>query len=455
MPSLALGVFTDRVLAPTAGLVDEERLAGALEALEFEGKHGTVAAIPWDGEYPRIYAVGLGDEVDTEALRSAAGSLGAAAKGPVVSVLHLVDVDEADRAVVEGFRLGAYRFDRYKTGDNPEPATVTLHDAPAPADALILSDAVMWARDLVNEPPVDQPPAVIAERMEAIAADLELEISVLGMDELREGGFGGLLGVNAGSMNPARLVEITYAPETATKTLALVGKGIIFDSGGLSLKPAASMETMKDDMAGAAAVLAAVQAIARMGLNVRVIAIVCLTENMPSGSATRPGDILTARNGKTIEVLNTDAEGRLVLADGLSLAVEREPDVVIDIATLTGAQRVALGNHIAAVLGTDEAVEAVEAAADAAGERVWRLPLPADYRKLIDSTNADMKNTGGRYGGTIAAALLLKEFVGDTPWAHLDIAGPAWSEDASGYRLKNATGFGVRTLVEVARDLAT
>jgi leucyl aminopeptidase len=176
---------------------------------------------------------------------------------------------------------------------------------------------------------------------------------------------------------------------------------------------------------------------------------------MPSGNATRPGDILKARNGKTIEVLNTDAEGRLVLADGLSLAVEREPDLVVDVATLTGAQRVALGNHIAAVLGTDDAVELVEAAADAAGERVWRLPLPADYRKLIDSSIADMKNTGGRYGGTIAAALLLQEFVGDTPWAHLDIAGPAWAEDAAGYRQKNATGFGVRTLVELARALET
>ncbi len=453
MPSLALGVFADRVLAPTAGLIDEDRLDAALEAIEFEGKAGSVASIPWDGDFGRLYVVGLGEELHTEGLRSAAGSLGVAAKGEVVTTLHLLDVDEAARAVVEGFRLGAYRYDRYKTGDNPESATLVLHDAETPEEAVTISDAVMWCRDLVNEPPGDQPPADIADRMVAIAEDLGLEISVLGLEELKAGGFGGLVGVNAGSANPARLVEVTYSPEGANKTLAIVGKGIVFDSGGLSIKPAASMETMKSDMAGAAAAMAAVQAIARMGVKVKVISIVCLTENMPSGSATRPGDILKARNGKTIEVLNTDAEGRLVLADGLSLAVEREPDLVVDIATLTGAQRVALGNHIAAVLGSDDAVGMVEAAADAAGERVWRLPLPADYRKLIDSTIADMKNTGGRYGGTIAAALLLQEFVGDTPWAHLDIAGPAWSEDAAGYRQKNATGFGVRTLVELARAL--
>lgn len=455
MSSLAIGVFSDSILAPTAGLADEETLLAALAAIEFDGKHGSVDSIPWEGEFSRVYAVGLGEELDTESLRMAAGSLGVAAKGDVVTTLHLIDVDEAARAVVEGFALGAYRFDRYKTGDNPTPATLTLHGAEAPAEATVIADAVKWARDLVNEPPMDQPPADIADRVVAFADELGLAVSVLGLDELKEGGFGGLLGVNAGSFNPARLVEVTHTPEEYDKTLAIVGKGIVFDSGGLSLKPAASMETMKSDMAGAAAVLGAVQAIARLGLAVKVIGIVCLTENMPSGSATRPGDILTARNGKTIEVLNTDAEGRLVLADGLSLAVEREPDLVVDIATLTGAQSVALGRQIAALLGTDDAVELVSSAAEAAGERVWRLPLAPDYRKLIDSTVADMKNTGGKYAGVIAAALLLKEFVGDVPWAHLDIAGPAWSEDAAGYRQKNATGFGVRTLVELARSLTS
>jgi leucyl aminopeptidase len=212
---------------------------------------------------------------------------------------------------------------------------------------------------------------------------------------------------------------------------------------------------MKTDMSGAAAVFGAMQVIARLGLPVRVLAIAPLAENMPSGSALRPGDVLTPRNGKTIEVLNTDAEGRLVLADGLSLAAEEEPDLIVDIATLTGACKVALGDKIAGVMGTDDAVEQVTSAADLAGERVWRLPLPDDYRKDIDSEVADMKNTGGKLGGAITAALLLKEFVGDVPWAHLDIAGPARSTEVNHYLGKGGTGFGVRTLVELVRQLAT
>ncbi len=454
MSSLAIGAFSDLVLAPHADLIDEDVVLADLEAVGFDGKMGSVATLPGFGEWDRLYAVGLGAEVSTEDLRHAAGFLALSAKGGVVTTLHLVDVEESARAVVEGFAFGAYSFDRFKSADPKATPTLTLHDAEAPEGVDAVIDAVLWARDLVNEPPAYQPPAAVADRMVAIAEELGIEISVLGVPELEEGGFGGLLGVNAGSVNPARLVEMTYAPEGATKTLAIVGKGIIFDSGGLSLKPAASMETMKSDMAGAAATLAAIQAIATLGLPVKVIAIACLTENMPSGSATRPGDVLTARNGKTIEVLNTDAEGRLVLADGLSLAVEREADLIVDLATLTGAQKVALGNHIAAVLGTEDAVQAVLEAADAAGERAWQLPLPDDYRKLIDSPIADMKNTGGRYGGVMTAAHLLKEFVADVPWAHMDIAGPAWSDDAFGYRHKQATGYGVRTLVELARAMS-
>ncbi|MBI5156516.1 MAG: leucyl aminopeptidase, partial [Acidimicrobiia bacterium] len=236
--------------------------------------------------------------------------------------------------------------------------------------------------------------------------------------------------------------------------LAVVGKGIVFDSGGLSLKPADSMETMKTDMSGAAAVFASMQAIAALRLPVRVLGIAPLTENMPGGSALRPGDVLEIRNGKTIEVLNTDAEGRLVLADGLSLAAEQRPDLIVDIATLTGAISIALGEKIAGLFGTESAVNRVAEAAEAAGERVWRMPLPADYRKNIDSDVADMKNTGPRYGGAINAALLLKEFVGDIPWAHLDIAGPARAAEAEHYVPKGGTGFGVRTLVELARRMS-
>jgi leucyl aminopeptidase len=449
MTAIAIGVFSDRVLGPTGDL-DRDAVSAALDAIDFDPSHGSVAAIPWSGDHARLYAVGLGDELTPELLRQAAGALGRAAKGEVVSLLGEVDVDEAERAAAEGFSLGAYRYTRYKSADQPDPPVLV----DAPVDPLM--EAVSWTRDLVNETPTDQSPEDIAGRMAAIGVELGIDIEVLGMDELRSGGFGGVLGVNAGSVREARLVVARYRPEGATKHLALVGKGIVFDTGGLSLKPPKSMDWMKVDMAGAAAVLGAVQAIARLGLAVDVTAITPLTENMPSGSATKPGDVLTIRNGKTIEVLNTDAEGRLILADGLSLAVEDEPDMVIDVATLTGACKVALGAGFAGLFSNDDAVtEAVSAAADAAGERVWPMPLPADYRPQIDSDIADMQNTGKTmYGGAITAALLLAEFVGGTPWAHLDIAGPAWATEVAGYTHKGGTGFGVRTLVELARSMA-
>jgi len=237
--------------------------------------------------------------------------------------------------------------------------------------------------------------------------------------------------------------------------VVLVGKGIVFDSGGLSLKPPAAMETMKTDMSGAAAVFGAMEAIARLALPVKVVAITPLTENMPGGAALRPGDVLRARNGKTIEVLNTDAEGRLVLADGLSLAVEEEPDLIVDIATLTGACKVALGPNIGGLLGNDDdAIAAVTAAAARSGENVWTLPLEREYAPLIESPIADVKNTGGRFGGAITASLFLSNFVGDVPWVHLDIAGPARADKAEHYVPKGATGFGVRTMVALAEDMA-
>ena len=258
-----------------------------------------------------------------------------------------------------------------------------------------------------------------------------------------------------GSTQPPRLVRVDYAPDDPVEIdgrvphLALVGKGITFDSGGLSLKTAAGMETMKTDMGGAAAVLGAVDAAAALGARIRITAITPLTENMPGGSAIKPGDVLTTRSGKTIEVLNTDAEGRLVLSDGLTLAVESVPDAVIDLATLTGAAVVALGKEIAGLLGNDETLlAAVHEAGSRAGEPNWILPMPDDYRSHIDSDVADMRNVG-RPGqaGSIAAAMLLREFVGDVPWAHLDIAGPARTDEAGRYLAKGGTGFGVRTLV--------
>jgi leucyl aminopeptidase len=292
---------------------------------------------------------------------------------------------------------------------------------------------------------------VIAERA-AAAMPGSVAVEIIDEVEAAERGFGGLLAVNAGSDQPARMLVLRYAPDGAQRSIALVGKGIVFDSGGLSIKAANMMEEMKTDMAGAAAVIGAVKAIAELGLAVGVVGITPLTENLTGGSAQRPGDVLRAYNGKTIEVLNTDAEGRLVLADGLALAAEMEPDLIVDVATLTGASKVALGASIAALFGNDEgAIADVEAAAAFAGEKVWRMPLEAEYRSAIDSTIADMKNTGDRYGGAIHAALLLNEFVADRPWAHLDIAGPARAAKADHYITPGGTGFGVRTLVALAR----
>jgi len=320
------------------------------------------------------------------------------------------------------------------------------------ADAVIVADAVSLARDLINRPAWDKPPAAIAD----IALGLSADVSVKVYDKtgIEEAGFGGLIAVNLGADRPARMVVMTYSPQDADKTVVFVGKGIVFDSGGLSIKPASGMEAMKTDMAGAAAVMAAVKAIAELKLSVNVVGITPLTENLTGGSALKPGDVMRAYNGKTIEVLNTDAEGRLVLADGLALGIESEPDLIIDIATLTGACKVALGNSIAGLFAsTDEAAAIVAAAAESAGGKVWRLPLEPEYRSLIESDIADMKNIAGRWGGAITAALILAEFVGDTPWVHLDIAGPGRSEKSEHYISTGGTGFGVRTLIEVARSL--
>ena len=298
------------------------------------------------------------------------------------------------------------------------------------------------ARDLVNEPAAAKAPAVLASIAERIADNHGLEIRVYDEAEIETEGFGGLRGVSLGADNPPRMVVLRHSPAAATRTVVFVGKGIVFDSGGLSIKSAAGMETMKTDMSGAAAVFGALRAIAQLALPVNVVGIAPLTENMTGGSAQRPGDVITARNGKTIEVLNTDAEGRLVLADGLSLAAEEEPDLIVDVATLTGASVVALGPKIASLFASDDDVAAmVMAAANRGGERLWQMPLEAEYRPFIDSDVADLRNTSTeRFGGAITAALLLSEFVGETPWAHLDIAGPARASSARALHHKGRNG---------------
>ncbi len=464
--ALVVPVLTDLTWGPGAAWAVEQLgdwVPDYLEGEGFTGKSGDLSILPGgDTSYGSVVFVGLGDEVDAEALRRGAGNAAGAASRQerVVTTLHEVGVDNAAEYVTMGFLLGQYRFDKYLSEPKPVATTelVLAGGAGTEGDMArggVIAEAVAMARDLVNEPAAAKAPTVMADIARGIADEHGLDYVVFTENDLAAERLGGLAAVSAGAATPPRLVILRYGPEVATRKLVIVGKGIVFDSGGLSLKPPAGMETMKTDMSGAAAVFGAMQAIASLGLEVEVVGITPLTENMPGGAAQRPGDVMQARNGKTIEVLNTDAEGRLVLADGLSIAVEEEPDLIVDIATLTGSCMVALGPLIAGLWSNDdEAAVAVESAARNAGEKVWRMPLEQEYRSHIESSIADMKNTAERYGSAIAAALLLEAFVDDQPWVHLDIAGPARASKAEHYLLKGGTGFGVRTLVEVAAGMA-
>jgi leucyl aminopeptidase len=377
----------------------------------------------------------------------------------VAAAAGVVDTAAVGQSVAEGAALASYRFTRYKADPKPcliENVTVVGEGAAVAAGVergTRVARAVAFARDLINEPAGVLTPERLAEMASEVAErEGGLALTVLDESAIVAERLGGLLGVAAGSTQPPRLIEMVYEPpDGARGTVALVGKGITFDSGGLSIKTAEGMETMKTDMSGGAAVLAAMSTLPAVAPPVKVVGIVPATENMPGGSATKPGDVLRIRNGKTVEVLNTDAEGRLVLADGLSLAVEAEVDAILDLATLTGACKVALGTRIAGLMGNHEGWTAqVRAAAERAGEAVWPLPLPAEYRPSLESNVADLKNvSAGRFGGALTAGLFLREFVGTVPWAHLDIAGPARSEDDDGYLTKGGTGFGVRTIVEL------
>ncbi|WP_420613644.1 leucyl aminopeptidase [Candidatus Spongiisocius sp.] len=431
----------------------------ALERVGFKGDAGQSYSFDTGSESPHtVVALGVGEDPGSDTLRRAAGILGRKASKEA-SVAMTLAVEGQAAPLVEGFLLSQYSYDRFRS--KPEPArtdSLLLVGAGERSDCeagAVVADAVSWARDLVNTPARDKAPLEIQRRVAEMAERSGLRLETHDVPDLEEGGFGGLLGVAAGSDRDPCLVELWYEPEGAETFVALVGKGITFDSGGLSIKPAQAMATMKTDMSGAAAVVGAMQAIARLRLPVKVLGLAPLTDNMPGSRATKPGDVLTTRNGKTIEVLNTDAEGRLILADALAYAVEHGPDLMVDLATLTGACKVALGDTIAGVMGNDDSlIDRIEKAGEQAGERVWRLPLPEEYRRQLDTPMADMKNIGGRWGGALTAALLLQEFVGDVPWAHLDIAGPArWTRNEH-YQSKGGSGFGVRTLVELVADLA-
>jgi leucyl aminopeptidase len=452
-------------------------LASTLAALGATGEAGEVTKIATGGRLaaPLIVAVGIGADgdapVEPEVLRRAAGAAlravgsprggGQAQQRRIAIALPARGQAEAE-AVALGALLGGYTFGRYRSEPAGQAALTLVangsHTAETVRRAEVLAAAVTLARDLVNTGPSDLVPATFAARAGQVAAEAGIGITVLDEQALAEGGYGGIIGVGQGSVHPPRLVRLEYAPPGASKALVLAGKGITFDSGGLSLKPAKAMETMKSDMGGAAAVLAAMQAISALGLPVRVVGYLPLAENMPSGTAQRPSDVLTMYGGTTVEVLNTDAEGRLVLADALARSASDSPDVLVDVATLTGAQVVSLGPRVAGVMANDDALrDAVVDAAGRAGEAMWPMPLPDELRKGLESSVADLTNVApDRYGGMLVAGLFLREFVPlGVRWAHLDIAGPAYNEGPPhGYTPKGGTGAATRTLVQIAQDMA-
>ncbi|NUW31431.1 leucyl aminopeptidase [Nonomuraea sp. SMC257] len=447
------------------------KLAASLTAAGFAGKPGEIAKVPTFGAItaPLLVAVGLGDKNDAETLRRAAGAAARSLAGTARAAIALPAGSAADaEAVALGALLGAYGFSRYRTGaDAKEPVAELDVLSPLGGEeaagiterATALAESVSLVRDLVNTPPSDLWPAKFAEIAEQAAAKAGLSVEVLDEKQLKDGGYGGLIGVGQGSANPPRLVRLSYTHPEAAKTLAFVGKGITFDSGGLSLKPSASMDWMKSDMGGAAAVFGAVLGIARLGVPVNAVGYLCLAENLPSGTAQRPSDVIHSYSGKTVEVLDTDAEGRLVLMDGLARAAEDSPDLIVDVATLTGAQIVALGWRTAGVMSNDDAVrELVVEAATAAGEGAWGMPLPEELRKGLDSPIADLANLHPeRWGGMLTAGIFLKEFVPDgVRWAHIDMAGPAFNKgEPYGYIPKGGTGAITRTLIGLAERHAS
>ena len=444
-------------------------LTDLLVVLGARGKADEVIKVPTRGAIsaPLLVATGLGEvngQPSSEQVRRAAGAATRALSGTSRAITTLSRIDLA--AAAEGSALGCYRFTAYRSsnGDGPlEQVDLSVSSAPdaganrSLATAAAIAESVMAARDLVNTPPNDLYPASFADRAVRLAEAAGLHAEVLDEKELLREGYGGILGVGGGSSRPPRLVRLHHAPVAPKAKVALVGKGITFDTGGISIKPAAKMEEMTMDMAGAAAVVVTTVLAARLELPVEVIATVPMAENMPSATAYRPGDVLTMYGGTTVEVINTDAEGRLILADALVRAAQDGPDYLIDTATLTGAQIVALGKRTPGIMGTPEFRDRVTAISQQVGENGWAMPLPEHLRSDLDSKLADIANVAEhRWGGMLAAGVFLSEFVPDgIPWAHLDIAGPAYNTGSPwGYTGKGGTGVPVRTLAAVLADIA-
>ena len=451
------------------------RLSELAAAVGAKHTDGTTRTLPAAGGGPRVIVVGVGSNSPTpEDLRRAAGAgvrqSRSLAESADVAVAVSLGADEPEtlQAVAEGALLGSYEYAPITSSTDEAHGVGSLavlsplrsaRDAKAiAAAARTIAQAVGQAREWVNIPPNLLFPASFADEVRALVRDSRVAIEVLDEQALAAGGYGGILAVGGGSARPPRLVRLSYAPRGAAFHLALVGKGITFDSGGLNLKPGDSMYTMKCDMAGAAAVLAAVHAIATLGLQVKVTAYGALAENLPSATAYRPSDVLTMYGGKTVENGNTDAEGRLVMADALARANEDQPDLLVDMATLTGACVVALGQRTAGLMASDNDIaDRLLDAAEAAGEDLWHLPIPKEIRGKLDSKVADLRSiSGDRYGGALVAAAFLRDFVTeDLPWAHLDIAGPAFHDGQPyGYVSSGGTGVGVRTLIALAKSLS-
>jgi leucyl aminopeptidase len=479
---VAIGKGPDGPL-PTPGAEAVDRLLGgkllpALADLGARGAEDEVTRLPsyGQGPFPVVAAAGLGaprpdGTYPPEAIRRAAGAASRAlgGRGTVVSLLAAVGGSpdpERLHAVGEGALLGAYEFTAYKSdlpADRPAPPrefTVVVPGASAAETALqrvrAVTRAVSLVRDLVNTPPNDLYPAELAARGAAEAEKAGLTAEILDEEQLAAGGYGGILAVGGGSTRKPRLLRLSYSGRGARTKVALVGKGITFDSGGLSIKPALKMEDMKSDMAGAAAMIATACLVAELGLPVDVVATIPIAENLPSGTAYRPADVVTFRNGKKAEITNTDAEGRVILADALARAAEDGPDYLLETSTLTGAQLVALGARTAGVMGTDDLRDRVVAAGQHVGEGMWAMPLPPELRKGMDSPVADFVNsTADRLGGMLVGGHFLGEFVPEgLPWAHIDIAGPSYNTASPwGYTPKGGTGVPVRTLLATIEDL--
>jgi leucyl aminopeptidase len=453
-------------------------IEGVITGGDFTGRLNEVAVIYPREELPtkRMVLVGLGKRADfsVDRLRGAFSKAAQHIRGLKICELSTsvdfsgvaLPLHQTTEAVVEGITLGLYRFTRFMTiirEETGEISALTImeerEDAvevirAAAKTAAIISDAVLFARDMVSAPANEMTPTRLANEAMESARGRGIKCTVLERDEIRELGMNALLGVAAGSDEAPKFIIMEYhGGKNSLPVMALVGKGLTFDSGGISIKPAEKMDQMKSDMAGGAAVIAAVRAAAELGLPVNLVGLVPAVENLPSGKAYRPGDILRSFSGQTIEVVTTDAEGRLIMADALTYAGRYKPAAIIDLATLTGACIVALGDHVTGMFGTDDELKRqIREAADLTGERVWELPVWEEYDELIKGDAADYKNSGGRAGGAITAAVFLSKFAGGYPWVHLDIAGPAWLAKEKPYVPKGASGVGVRLLVQFLRN---